>query len=114
MIIEWEQRIAQQPTAPFALVAECCQLAEGVDQPLGVHLVLTDDENIHRINAEYRGVDRATDVLSFPTVNYPHGKTARDCEKRLRSEYDPELGERNYQVSISNRGPRGPRKPVTN
>ena len=31
-----------------------------------------------------------------------------------RTEYDPELGERNYQVSISNRGPRGPRKPVTN
>ena len=54
MMIEWEQRIAAQPTAPFALVAECCQLAEGVTQPLGVHLVLTDDEDIHQINAEYR------------------------------------------------------------
>ena len=90
MMIEWEQRISAQPTAPFALVAECCQLAEGIAQPLGVHLVLTDDEDIHQINAEYRGIDRATDVLSFPSVNYPKGKTAKDCEKRLRAEYDPE------------------------
>lgn len=90
MRIEWEQRIAQQTTAPFALVAECCQAVEGVTQPLSVHVVLTDDEDIHQINVEYRGVDRATDVLSFPTVNYPKGKTARHCEKRLRAEYDPE------------------------
>ena len=90
MIIEWEQRISAQPTAPFALVAECCQAVEGVLQPLGVHVVLTNDEDIHQINAEYRGIDRATDVLSFPSVNYPKGKTARLCEKRLRTEYDPE------------------------
>ena len=91
MIIEWEQKISAQPTAPFALVAECCQAVEGVTQPLAVHLVLTDDEDIHQINAEYRGIDRATDVLSFPSVNYPKGKTARDCEKRVRAEYDPEI-----------------------
>ncbi len=91
MIIEWEQRISAQPTAPFALVAECCQAVEGVTQLLGVHVVLTDDEDIHQINREYRGIDRATDVLSFPSVNYPAGKTARRCEKRVRAEYDPEM-----------------------
>ena len=37
-------------------------------------------------------MESATDVLSFPTVNYPAGKTARGCEKRLRAEFDPELG----------------------
>jgi len=92
MKIEWEQRISAQPSAPFALVAECCQAAEGVSQPLYVHVVLTDDEHIRTVNAEYRGIDRSTDVLSFPTVNYPKGKTARSCEKRLRAEYDPEIG----------------------
>jgi probable rRNA maturation factor len=30
---------------------------------LGV--VVTDDDNIHRINKEYRGVDEPTDVISF-------------------------------------------------
>ena len=74
MIIEWEQKISAQPTAPFALVAECCQAVEGVTQPLAVHLVLTDDEDIHQINAEYRGIDRATDVLSFPMFDLAPGE----------------------------------------
>ena len=91
MKIEWEQHLSVQTDAPFALVAECCQAAEGVSQPLAVHLLLTNDEEIHQINAQYRGVDRATDVLSFPTVQYPKGKTARDCPKRLHAEYDPEI-----------------------
>ena len=91
MKIEWEQHLSVQTDAPFALVAECCQAAEGVSQPLAVHLLLTNDEEIHQINAQYRGVDRATDVLSFPTVHYPKGKTARDCPKRLHAEYDPEI-----------------------
>ena len=30
-----------------------------------VSVTLTDDENIHELNKKYRGVDRATDVLSF-------------------------------------------------
>ena len=36
-----------------------------------VNLLLTDDDAIHEINKEQRGIDRATDVLSFPMEDYP-------------------------------------------
>lgn len=33
---------------------------------LSITIILTTPENIHKINKEYRGIDKATDVLSFP------------------------------------------------
>ena len=35
-----------------------------------VNLTLTDNEGIHSINKEFRQIDRPTDVLSFPMLNY--------------------------------------------
>ncbi len=40
--------------------------AEGIREACHVDVMLTDDEGIHAINLEHRGVDAATDVLSFP------------------------------------------------
>ena len=36
----------------------------------GVSLLLTDDENIRRLNREFRDNDTTTDVLSFPMFGY--------------------------------------------
>ena len=46
--------------------------AEGVDEPCEIVVTLTNDKGIHGINCEQRGVDRPTDVLSFPIdeMNY--------------------------------------------
>lgn len=40
---------------------------EGVRQPIS--LVIADDETVRVLNAEYRGIDRTTDVLSFAFDN---------------------------------------------
>lgn len=72
-------------------VANACFRQEGIPEAaLSVRVV--DDDAIHVLNRATRGVDRPTDVLSFPTVRYPAGKTAKDCPKRLRREFDPETG----------------------
>ncbi len=71
--------------------ADCALLTEGVTRECAVCIRLCDDEAIHEINREYRDVDRATDVLSFPTVNYPAGLTAGQADKYLRRELDDEL-----------------------
>lgn len=35
-----------------------------------VDLLITDDESIRELNAEYREMDKSTDVLSFPLIEY--------------------------------------------
>lgn len=72
-------------------VADACMELEGV-QNAGFAVRIVDDEAIRALNREMRNIDRATDVLSFPTVRYPAGTTARDNPKRLRREYDPAIG----------------------
>lgn len=72
-------------------VAGACFEAEGVSGA-AFAIRITDDEGIRALNRDLRGIDSATDVLSFPTVQFPPGKTAKNCPKRLKREYDPYLG----------------------
>ena len=46
--------------------AKAALKAEGVDEDCIISIMLTDDAGIHEINAQQRGIDRPTDVLSFP------------------------------------------------
>ena len=34
-----------------------------------ISIVLTDDEDVHILNRDYRGMDKATNVLSFATLD---------------------------------------------
>lgn len=79
-------------TALMQLAADCCAIAEGVALPCGIGVTVTDDAQIRKLNRETRKIDAATDVLSFPTVNYAAGETAGRALKRLRKEYDASLG----------------------
>ncbi len=41
-------------------------LEEGFESPAEVSVSFVDNEEIHKLNLEYRGKDKPTDVLSFP------------------------------------------------
>ncbi len=90
---EWEAGLSAIPldTEPLALTADCCAVTEGLPCSCAVHLLFTDDAHIRAVNATQRNVDAATDVLSFPTVSYAPGHTARTSRRALRREYDTEL-----------------------
>ncbi len=60
---------------------------EKVPDDCEVSVLLTDNEGIHELNRDYRGVDRPTDVLSFPANELSPGEFDADlCER------DPETG----------------------
>lgn len=57
-----------------------------------VNLLLTMNEQIHEMNREFRQIDRPTDVLSFPMLDYASAGDfdfLEDCEDA----FDPESGE---------------------
>ena len=57
-----------------------------------VELLLTMNEEIRQMNLEFRGIDRATDVLSFPMLDYEEAGNfdfLEDCAEA----FDPETGE---------------------
>ena len=37
-----------------------------------IELIIVDHKTMHEINLEQRGVDKTTDVLSFPLEDFPH------------------------------------------
>lgn len=79
-------------TALFDRVAAACMQVEGLEGAYQAGVMLVDDDAIQELNARMRGMDRSTDVLSFPSVTYKNGKTAKDSAKALRRALDIETG----------------------
>ncbi len=52
---------------------------EQVLVPYEVSLIFVDNEAIREINSDTRGIDRATDVLSFPMLDYTEKKVFKEC-----------------------------------
>ncbi|MDO4311878.1 MAG: rRNA maturation RNase YbeY [Eubacteriales bacterium] len=79
------QEIASEVTEAVLDYAGCPYEAE-------VNLLLTTDPEIHRMNLEFRGIDRPTDVLSFPMIDFAVPGSFEFLEKRDDC-FHPETGE---------------------
>ena len=51
---------------------------EGVDFDVELSVTLTDNKYIRKLNKEYRGKDKSTDVLSFPMYDFRSGDVPVD------------------------------------
>ena len=58
-----------------------------------VNLLLTSDGEIQKINQEFRTLDLATDVLSFPLIEYETPADFSIVEGQEMDYFDPETGE---------------------
>ena len=58
-----------------------------------VNVILTDNEAIREINREQRQIDSATDVLSFPMVDYETPSDFDHVEEAVEDYFNPETGE---------------------
>ena len=62
--------------------------AEGINVPCEINVLVTNDQGIQAINMASRGMDKPTDVLSFPMFELEAGNPPADWKPYL----DPESG----------------------
>ncbi len=74
-------------------VVEAALELEGCPYEAEVSLLLTTDEEIHKMNLEFRQIDRATDVLSFPMLEYETPGDLSGIDEEREELFDPESGE---------------------
>ena len=67
---------------------------ENIKHELNIYVTLTNNDEIHKINKEYRNVDRPTDVLSFPMYE-------REEISKLREEKKDDIEEILGDIIIS-------------
>ena len=94
MKIDWDDRypVDESIREQMSFAADKSVACEGIPMDCSIHVCLCDDKMIAGINGEYRGIPSSTDVLSFPSVDYPVGQTAGNSEQLIRKEYDDQSG----------------------
>ena len=97
MTIEIEYEAEQQLDLPYEeiirQVVEASLDYEECPYEAQVSVVLTDNARIQEINAEFRQIDRPTDVLSFPLVDYETPAEFAGLEDAEGEYCDPDTGE---------------------
>ena len=69
VIITNGQNTVRIPTGVRMLIRRCCNavlVGENFKGSAEISVTIVDDVSIHELNLKHRGIDRPTDVLSFP------------------------------------------------
>lgn len=77
----------------FKLVSEAVLDSEGCPYEAELSLLIVDDAAIREMNREMRGIDKATDVLSFPMIDYESPGNFENFEEKRADCFHPETGE---------------------
>lgn len=83
LIIENEQNkedITGEITAMLQAVCDKVMAMEECDFSAEISITFVDNEEIRKINKEHRGIDKATDVLSFPMLEFDENGIAEGAE----------------------------------
>lgn len=72
---------------------EACLSYVNCPYEVEVNVLITDNEAIHEMNYEIRGIDRPTDVLSFPLIEYIQPATFAFTEEEEIYLCNPDSGE---------------------
>lgn len=70
ILYEAKERLYLPYRAIICTVVDSCLRAEHFPYEAEVSVTLTDGDQIRALNRDYRGMDRETDVLSFPMFEY--------------------------------------------
>jgi probable rRNA maturation factor len=76
----------REPDAEAVIHRAIAAAAETVDQDVGeaeLAVMLTDDAGIRTLNANWRGIDKPTNVLSFPALQPTPTSGERDAPRML-------------------------------
>ncbi len=80
------------PDEVFQQAAAACFLSMGISRPCALSLLLTDNARIRDINHTWRGMDQATDVLSFPSLSLAPDRLFNQDDPASLEAWDSETG----------------------
>ncbi len=70
-----------------------CRDYLSLDDEIEVSVLLTDNESIHELNRENRGIDRPTDVLSFPLLTFEKAGDPDTIKDEECDIFNPDTGD---------------------
>ena len=77
----------------FQKVAQAVLEVENCPYDACINLLLTNNENIRIYNKEHRQIDKVTDVLSFPNLEFAKTGDFSMAEENDADNFDPDSGE---------------------